>query len=292
MMSKLGLIRLSLAVLSLAIFGCGGGGSSNNSPEPASLPGVFTITTQGGAGGSAGGYGGEGAWVTAIKEGGSGDVAVLRSGEADAGFVPSAATAILGAYPLAVTEDTTIAVASTEPAAGTPYLQINKEYVFISDGNGALGNEPKVTGISVAEGATLTLDLNFSPAARLIVANDIDNRGTITTADFDGVQRGHLELNAASYFATGTLDCSAVGEGQSGGTSLCMPRLWSSTGGISSPRGWEIPWETAASAAMWSSMANPAWKTAVLSTPRADRLRGPRGSAATAAISIWSVTSL
>jgi hypothetical protein len=205
----------------LLMTACGGGGGGDVSST--SSPGIHSLVTAGGDGGENDGYGGLGGAIEIIKEGGTGDVAVLSSGEVDASFPPSSLTPDSGVNPLVIQSDTLVSVAATEPAVGIPYLQSGKEYIYISDGNGTLGNEPRVTGLVVDEGATLTLELNSTldssvePAASLIVTNDIDNRGTITTVDSDPTQRGHLVLKPFSYFGTGTLDTSAIQEGQSGG---------------------------------------------------------------------------
>ncbi|MEE9497239.1 MAG: hypothetical protein V3V39_11985, partial [Desulfobacterales bacterium] len=91
--------------------------------------------------------------------GSMGPLQVMASGAAVASFTPTASTPNLGNNPLAITADTTITVEGAEPVAGTPYLVLNSPILRISDGDGNLLIGPVVTGISVAAGTTLTLEL-------------------------------------------------------------------------------------------------------------------------------------
>lgn len=148
--------------------------------------------------------------------GSMGPLQVMASGAADASFTPTASTPNLGNNLLAITTDTTITVEAVEPAAGTPYLVLNSPILRISDGNGTLSDETPVTGISVAAGTTLTLELNYTTYAWVTLSNDIDNDGTITTDD-NGALRGDLRLDLASYHGNSAIDTSGTLDGQSGG---------------------------------------------------------------------------
>jgi hypothetical protein len=172
----------------------------------------------GGNGGLQGGLGGNGGWVTAVKEGGTGDLMVVRSGVVDAAFTPSVPSVSLGSNPLAITADSVIAVATVVPPAGTPYLLANDSSLYISDGEKLQGNRPPITGLRIAPGVTVTLGLNHPSWSRLSLANDVENHGTITTEDVNALQRGHLELSAAGYLGSGTIDAGGRTDGQSGGT--------------------------------------------------------------------------
>jgi hypothetical protein len=216
-------IKRSVAVLIVLsfhvfLFACGGGdgGASATSDAVPGAAGIFTINTSGADGGPEGGSGGNGGYVEIeMYYGSMGPLQVLASGVADASFTPTASTPNLGDNPLSITLDTTITVVAVEPAAaGTPYLLMNNSNVYISDGDPA--PDIPVTGISVAEGATLTLELNYTTYAWVSLSNDIDNHGTITTDD-NGALRGDLRLDLASYHGNSTIDTSGTLDGQSGG---------------------------------------------------------------------------
>lgn len=88
-------------------------------------------------------------------------------------------------------------------AAGIIYQKENTPAaeLYLSDADVA-NSDSSFSGISVAEGATLTLADNYSSRSRVRVSNDIDNSGTITRLNDDG---NALELYADSYFASGKL---------------------------------------------------------------------------------------
>jgi hypothetical protein len=201
-------------VAGILLSACGGGGGDD--AGPATL-GVFSIRTAGGMGGLQGGYGGNGGWITAIKEGGSGDLRVVRSGIVDASFTPGDISVNLGANPLIITTDTVISVVTTVPPAGTPYLLTNSDSLYISDGDKLTGSRPPVTGLRVADGATVTFVQNALAWSRLRLAGDVENHGTITTADVSPLQRGHLELSCGRYTGSGIIDTGGRGLGQNGG---------------------------------------------------------------------------
>lgn len=184
----------------------------------------YTITTTGGTGGQDNAWGGSGGYVDLYKEGGEKDVLLLKEGKTKPKFPTIKRNIYLGANPLNVTADTTVAVETVEPAAGTPYMVDNIYYIFISDGDGTIGDataekEERASGISVAEGATLTLGLNsnVNTEAQFNLTNDIDNQGTITTEDVDATQRGDLEVDCWSYQGSSSIDTSGTQDGQSGG---------------------------------------------------------------------------
>lgn len=200
----------------LALSACGGGGGGGG-------PTTYSISTSGGEAGVDGGTGGFGGRVQIIKFGGTGSVEVRKSGTVNASFTHTQATPDLGSNALEITSDTTIQALVGEPTAGTPYMLPGDIFLYISDGDSIPGNETAVTGLRVASGATLTLELN-NPAAsgtetRLYLPNDIDNNGTITPANIDGTQRGGLDLVFRSYHgSTGSrIDTSGVVAGQNGG---------------------------------------------------------------------------
>jgi len=196
------------------IGGCGGDG------DRAYLAPAPSINTAGGDGGRDTGAGGGGGRIDIVKYGGTGPTEVLRSGTVATSYTPTPAAPILGANPLSIATSTTITVEVVEPPAGTPYLVQTDTLLRISNGNAILGDEPAVTGLSVAAGATLTLELNSGgTAAEIDFSNDVANNGTITTDDVDPSQRGSLYLDFFSYYgASGSrIRTSGTVAGQNGG---------------------------------------------------------------------------
>ncbi|MGD9010666.1 MAG: hypothetical protein PVG41_22255, partial [Desulfobacteraceae bacterium] len=207
-----------IAISSFVIFGCGSGGGGGNSN---STPTTFSIDCRGGAGGSDAGTGGDGGMIGILKYGGSEPVEVLRSGSVDASFTMADETSDLGGNALNVTADTTLAVVAAEPAAGTPYLVASDTSLRISDGNTVLSDEPAVTGLSVATGVTLTVELNMNSATSggIVFSNDVINNGTMTPVDIDATQRGDFAFSAANYFggSGSAIETSGRLDGQHGG---------------------------------------------------------------------------
>jgi len=219
-----------LVVLLFAFFlnGCGDDGAGVAPAPPGPVPGAFTLNTSGADGGPAGGSGGSGGDVDiGMYYGSMGPIQVLGTGAADASFTPTASTPNLGDNPGVATEDITIEVLdpadpADEPADGTPYMVASTSNLFIWNITGTevwatQVGRTTVTGISVAAGTTVTLELNYTTYARVDLSNDMDNDGTITTVDVDATQRGGLRSYLASYHGNGTIDTSGTLDGQSGG---------------------------------------------------------------------------
>lgn len=197
-----------LALLPALIVGC----NSSDSADPTDTTDTtettndipqITINASGGIGGNIGASGGDGGYIELYKYGGVGNIEILNSGAADASFTNKTPNANLGANPLEITVDTTIAVTGTEPAAGIAYLaDADSSNIYISDGNSILADEDPVTGISIAENVTLTLGLNATTSVYVILHNDIFNQGRITVEQYSITQMGHLNLYPNSYIGT------------------------------------------------------------------------------------------
>lgn len=212
--SKLG--TAVVALVPLLIAGCDNGGGSSDETVAA----TYTINTSGGLGGSSGGSGGAGGYVEGYKSAGIGDIEMRTGGNADASFTASTPAAYTGSKPLNVTSNTTITIVTAEPASNTPYLVAGDSNLYISDGDTALAEADEiVTGISVANGVTLTLPLNFTTFAQINLRNDLANGGTITTADIDATNRGNLQIYPDSYVGDSGSSVTAAGTtaGQNGG---------------------------------------------------------------------------
>lgn len=211
---------LAVAIASIALTGCDSGDDSSASN---------VINLSGGAGGLDGAVGGRGGWFSIENLTGTGSLVTLeRSGKADAGFDKADITVELGSNPLEITANTTIAVVTEAPATGVPYMVLNNFSVYISDGDTDEGDEAPVTGIHVAKGKTLTLELNepddvydsrFSsdlPGAVISLSDDFHNQGTVTTDD-GAYGPGSLDIYAEVYVGTGTIDLEGRADGEYGG---------------------------------------------------------------------------
>jgi len=209
-------------------------GCNSNDPEAEVAQITYEIFTGGGSNTAAAvttGTGGDGGDVDMYKEGGFSELGIFSNGAADASFTARSVTANLGSNALNVTADTTVAVLAAEPAAGTAYFVEGDTSgdLYISDGDGTLGNdvadtdELPVSGISIAAGTTLTLtpNNNVDPAlavtANLDLDNDLDNNGTLTTANGALAARGDLNIDLSSYMGDGNVDTRGTTDGQSGG---------------------------------------------------------------------------
>ena len=185
----------------------------------------FYIDTSGGNGGNNGGRGGDGGCVDIFQPGGMAGLRVKGSSHpeiADANFQPyTPPSANIGSNGLVVSTNTVIEKVSAEPAQGVPYILRTNRNLFISDGDGAIGDETPVTGIHVQPSATLTFGLNFGSGdyLQLILKNDVHNEGVITTQDDDEGERGGILIYAASFIAAAgsEVDTSAHAAGQNGG---------------------------------------------------------------------------
>lgn len=211
---------LAVAVASAALAGCGS--SSNESSG-----GGGTVNLSGGAGGSGiGGAGGGADYFEIEKYTGAGDVVVKNSGSADASFVVHTATAGLGAVPLVISSNTDLSATmlvdctGTPPSVtGTPYMVAGQWHIYKADGNAiACESGEIVTGLQVDAGATLTLGLSSVNGAYFLLANDIDNRGVITVADFLPTQKGWIDMEPGSYIGSGSVLAAGAQPGQNGGS--------------------------------------------------------------------------
>jgi hypothetical protein len=231
---------LTAVVCTFLLLACNGGGSdsgdssdsddSDDDPHTPPEP-THTFNTSGGQGGADGGRGGRGGdFRVYMKYGSMGPLEVLASDTADAGFTAAPVTANLGDNPLAITTDTTLQILAPttpghKPADGTPYLIEDRPFIYIWEDGGNWADQEDssgdplapVTGLSVALGSTLTLALNYTDRAMIVVSNDIDNAGTITTENESATRRGGLGLAIASYIGSGAIDTSGSDDGQSGG---------------------------------------------------------------------------
>ncbi|MCP4626545.1 MAG: hypothetical protein GY850_24025 [bacterium] len=236
-----GLILAAMAFMLLFMNGCSMSSSGNPGDEVPLALEQFIITTTGGDGLGSEGYdgnGGNGGKIDIeLDYGSGGDVKILDTGAADAGFTfPSPVTTYLGDNPLIVAADTTVEVVTEMPEViGTPYMVDSYYNLFLATaGEDFPDYDGEVTGISVAAGATLTLGLNYyyytaNDTAAFSIENDIHNAGTITVAKLaDGISTGGLYFGyneygnyygeaGSSIDLTGIADDAAAPAGTDGG---------------------------------------------------------------------------
>lgn len=229
--------QVSLLAAAIAITGCGGdSGSSGSDPKVIPVEG-FTISAKGGA--SEFNEGGRGGDVSIAKYNSAAPLLLNQRGDVDTRYTLAEQTLDLGVNPVTLTEAVTVQVVSDGdsaiPAAGTLYMlasdlnsknnesSSNTYRLYKSDGLTAIGAlETRVTGMVLNEGATLILpDHRDGASVRLFFVNDVKNDGQITTVKSDtAASRLSLELSAAAYYGSGTIDLSgdkAIKDGQNGG---------------------------------------------------------------------------
>lgn len=219
-LSLLKQLVLPVSISALVIMtGCSDSSSSNG------VAGQYSMNTSGARGGSDNGNGSSANYID-IGKFSNGALKVLSTGSADASFSMQNHTGNLGAVPLTVSSNTTIdvfTIGSTRPAAGVAYYIQNDWRLYLSPGGGTIigGGDAEdgqiVSGLQIDSGVTLTLGLNYLSYAYINLVNDIINYGTMTTADFNALNRGALSLYCASYIASGSIDLSGTLAGQNGG---------------------------------------------------------------------------
>ena len=112
----------------------------------------------------------------------------------------------------AIGDDTTADLA----AVGSPYYQFTTDSIYLADGDDTTA-DARATGLSVASGATLTLELQDTFEADVDFVNDVMNEGTITTADYTATDRGDLRIYPSSLINKGTITTAGSGTVVNGG---------------------------------------------------------------------------
>lgn len=213
---------LAVAISSLVVAGCNSDGSSGGDSAASTTINSKIVKIHGGAGGNgAGNSGGDGDYFELYKEGGAGDVKLLKGGSANAGFATKSFTPNFGSNPAVITANTVVtelADCSASPLAGSLYQVDGSSNLYKSDGTGAgCETAERVTGVDIKAGVTVTLPLVSGDWAYVTLAADMRNNGRITTADVNAGQRGHIDLEPSSYIGTGTIETHGTQAGQNGG---------------------------------------------------------------------------
>jgi hypothetical protein len=161
---------------------------ATESQRPASPPAAFDIFLDGGD--SNGGQGGAPGNLYAEMGGtGGGTLAFFDTGVADAGFTMPVHTPVLGANPLTVDADLTLAAwCGSPPAENVPYVFAAE--IYLSKGNSSPTGNPRVSSLTVAAGVTLSVDSDA-----LYLSDDVINNGTIQRAGTGTA----VALNGRSY---------------------------------------------------------------------------------------------
>ena len=176
----------------------------SNATPPTSPAGAFTIDLSGGGGSAPSNSGGAGGQLSLNNQQGTlgGQLAIFTTGSVDASFTLPTATFDGGDVLLTATADTTLA-SYPSPAdgvvSGDAFFAVDQTSVLYANVGGVA---TPVTGIDVAASVTLTFALNDAAVEQstIVVAHDIRNAGTITTATrADGVSSGWLSMSAADY---------------------------------------------------------------------------------------------
>ena len=211
----------SLLAAAITMTACSGGGNSSNS-EPQDLPKDPGVTDPAPAlptyavemNGGDGAEGGRGGNFYLYREGTGGAIRISAEASIDPATVTGVSipevTADSGSNPLVVSTDLTIDVNNSEPAVGQVYYFEGSLYIY----DGAMTDDevPKpelgteatvVTGINVAEGATLTFSSSSDISLEIDFEDDVINSGTITTANSEDDTTFHLTISARVYEGSG-----------------------------------------------------------------------------------------
>ena len=221
--------KASMLAMAITLTACGGGSSSSSdatdSPETPQAPVVdvtpdtptepdplptYALNMDGGDGAE----GGRGGNFYLYREGTGGAIRVSAEASIDPAAVSGVSipevAADSGSNPLVVSSDLTIDVSNSEPAVGQVYYFEGSLYIY----DGAmtddevpqpdLGTEATVvTGINVAEGATLTFSSSSNTSLSIDFEDDVINSGTITTVNTEADSSFHLVISARVYEGSG-----------------------------------------------------------------------------------------
>jgi hypothetical protein len=207
--------KVAALATAITLTACGGDSSSSKADGLRNnSEGTSIISAKGGDGMYSGNNGGS---VSLEKSSSYGQVTLSNRGTPDADYDLPDYEVNLGSNPLTVSSSVTIKTYSSEDTleSGDVYYYGNSLYRYDGDteeDSPVLGKRATlITGIEIAEGATLTLASDDS-TAYLYLMNDILNNGAITTANIleegeqDSDLRPHLVLNPFAYSGTGSID--------------------------------------------------------------------------------------
>jgi hypothetical protein len=178
----------------------------------ASINPMLAFTADGGAGST--GAGGTGGQFYAES---NGSIKVLKAGNVDAVFPEPSTPADFGAQSVTVSTDTT--VPGTDGTPGALCQEFGGDgTLFIGDGDGTCDADldTRVTGLTVAAGATLVLVDDSNSQGMLTLENDLVVRGTITS-DLSISSGLYIEANFIYVESGGKITASATTADEPGG---------------------------------------------------------------------------
>jgi hypothetical protein len=213
----------SLLAAAVTMTACSGGGNSSSSElqdlpqapgvtDPAPVLPTYAVEMNGGDGAE----GGRGGNFYLYREGTGGAIRISAEASIDPATVTGVSipevTADSGSNPLVVSTDLTIDVNNSEPAVGQVYYYEGSLYIYdgamteVDVPQPELGTEATVvTGINIAEGATLTFSSSSDSTLSIDFEDDVINSGTITTANSEDDTTFHLAISARVYEGSGNV---------------------------------------------------------------------------------------
>lgn len=213
----------SLLAAAVTMTACSGGGNSSSSElqdlpqapgvtDPAPVLPTYVVEMNGGDGAE----GGRGGNFYLYREGTGGAIRISAEASIDPATVTGVSipevTADSGSNPLVVSTDLTIDVNNSEPAVGQVYYYEGSLYIYdgamteVDVPQPGLGTEATVvTGINIAEGATLTFSSSSDSTLSIDFEDDVINSGTITTANSEDDTTFHLAISARVYEGSGNV---------------------------------------------------------------------------------------
>jgi hypothetical protein len=202
--------------------------TSGTIDPPAGPAGASRILLSGGDSIGASGAGGHGGYMDALLgTSGGGSIGAFRTGSVDASFTVPAPTLTPGANPFTLPASANI-VDGVEAPVGELYTASG--FLYVSDGNAAVANEPPVTSLTIPAGVVATFN---TPSIAL--AGDLHNNGTIKRTGADR----QLNVNVQAWVGgPGSLvdlqgDAAPTGTGGAGGGfALSAQRGFFNEGGI------------------------------------------------------------
>ncbi|CCK77911.1 hypothetical protein OLEAN_C37350 [Oleispira antarctica RB-8] len=231
--------KASILATTIALTACGGDSSSNNSSSnnssAESVPiglannasGTSVISAKGG---NADYQAGDGGSIEISKNYSSAPLNITVSGLPDTNYDLPDVTVNLGSNPALITTSMTITTSNPSIEAGDLYLHDNRMYRY--DGIELNTESTIITGLSIAEGAVLTLD-PVSSQAQLFFYQDIKNDGEITVATAAmATSASDLSLIPFNYFGSGDINLSGKEIGQNAGSLLLYANIIQNSGSI------------------------------------------------------------
>lgn len=201
---------LAVAIAAVALAGC-------DDDESVSINTNSLIQIAGGLGGTQAGQGGRGGHMSVIKTSGPGNVVIQSTGGANATVPRPSITIEYGESPVTITGSRTLAAFTEgEPEAGQPYRY--EGGIYVSNGNGTLGDETRASSLIIASGATLVVEPMYNQdgeypsndTGELSGLTAIEINGTLRSGNSTDGERGRLYLVADYITGNGAIDVSGT----------------------------------------------------------------------------------